>query len=771
MTNPLSATRAGRRWAWPHSHAGPLLLSASTATALARLISHGLSLRVLGPMVAAIAVADVTTSLAMRRRPSLALSVVIGSVASLLMLTALVDPSLLFPGSSHFGHANVLGTQFRAARYELANEGTPLPRINGVIVGVGELGGLVAALTQAVWVRRTRSSRSTSGRTGALGPVIGPSFALFLYSSLVSSDQGRTIAAVSYFIGVLLFVALADRSLPLARPQASTRRRHIDVGTALCGAVAMAVVIGAGAGLSGMHLTVFHVTPPSKTNGVGQVTSPNGVPTGLLSGLDLVDDLRALELSDSNTVIFRAQSPLATYWQVGTLSTFNGTQWLPSPGVDAALAGSPSVQASTLAAGALPEPSPSSFPNFSAQVVITNLYSRLLPAPPHVISVSRLAGAQVIAGQGVLSRSPTGAGTTYAVSAWLNTTGSIEGTPLRATDPRLAPYLALPAEPAVVSQLAHAAVGHITAPAFEVQALVNWFRSGQFRYTLSPPPTTGANPLVQFLTVTKAGYCQQFAGAFGVLARTLGIPTRLAVGFLAGQPSGGNSFIITGADAHVWPQVYLGPSGGWVSVEPTPATVHGAAAPLGVLEPSTGPQAAGEPTPVSPPTSVPGSTVTSTPTQPAGGTSAKGGSGHHVPTRVHARASSTPWLLIIAGAAVILLALIGLLEVRRRRGRQPGGLSPDAQVVRAWERALQAMRHHGLPRRLAETPSEYVARLRDSPASAAFVAGVDALAGLAALVEQACYTPWPCTAVQAEEAMGLVTTVLASDRRHRVPAH
>ncbi len=30
--------------------------------------------------------------------------------------------------------------------------------------------------------------------------------------------------------------------------------------------------------------------------------------------------------------------------------------------------------------------------------------------------------------------------------------------------------------------------------------------------------------MVQFLTVTKAGYCQQFAGAYGVLANSLGIP-------------------------------------------------------------------------------------------------------------------------------------------------------------------------------------------------------------------------------------------------------
>ena len=112
-----------------------------------------------------------------------------------------------------------------------------------------------------------------------------------------------------------------------------------------------------------------------------------------------------------------------------------------------------------------------------------------------------------------------------------------------------------------MSQLAQQAVGTATTPAAQAQALVNWFRSGQFRYTLDPPATSGPNPLVQFLTVTKAGDCQQFAGAYGVLARTLGIPTRLAVGFTPGRAGPGDTFTVTGADAHVWPQVYLGPAG------------------------------------------------------------------------------------------------------------------------------------------------------------------------------------------------------------------
>ena len=67
-----------------------------------------------------------------------------------------------------------------------------------------------------------------------------------------------------------------------------------------------------------------------------------------------------------------------------------------------------------------------------------------------------------------------------------------DGPQLASSDPRLQRYLALPAEPAMVSQLAHQAVGTATTPAAQAQALVNWFRSGRFRYTLSPPADDAA---------------------------------------------------------------------------------------------------------------------------------------------------------------------------------------------------------------------------------------------------------------------------------------
>ncbi len=107
--------------------------------------------------------------------------------------------------------------------------------------------------------------------------------------------------------------------------------------------------------------------------------------------------------------------------------------------------------------------------------------------------------------------------------------------------------LALPAEPALVHALALQASAAGTTPLTKAESLVDYFRSGRFAYTLTPPHLAAdANPLVAFLTQTRRGDCEQFAGAFTVLARSLGLPTRLVVGFTAGERSG-NLTVVRGA--------------------------------------------------------------------------------------------------------------------------------------------------------------------------------------------------------------------------------
>jgi hypothetical protein len=56
-----------------------------------------------------------------------------------------------------------------------------------------------------------------------------------------------------------------------------------------------------------------------------------------------------------------------------------------------------------------------------------------------------------------------------------------------------------------------------------------------------------------------------------VMARTLGIPARVVVGFTGGTKQSDGSYLVTGADAHAWPQLWFD-GAGWVRFEPTPAS-------------------------------------------------------------------------------------------------------------------------------------------------------------------------------------------------------
>jgi transglutaminase-like putative cysteine protease len=279
---------------------------------------------------------------------------------------------------------------------------------------------------------------------------------------------------------------------------------------------------------------------------------------------------------------------------------------------------------------------------------------------------------------------------------------SVGGNAPVATDP---PALvqgatALPALPPSIGDLARAITDGEQQPLAEAELLTNWFRSGQFHYTLHPPATPpGTDPLVDFLTQSRSGSCEQFAGAYVVLARTLGLPSRVVVGFTAGRYSGPGEVSVRGADAHAWPQVYLGPNAGWVSFEPTPQQPRGEVAPDGVI----GPSGVTRTGPVAPPTTAPSATTPSSAptTVPAPAPAPVGSNGSSSPATAApggAGLGTLGWALV--GAAAVLTILVVFLLVRRRRRWSPAGRSPDQLALLAQAEVERALRQVGVERPL-----------------------------------------------------------------------
>jgi hypothetical protein len=125
------------------------------------------------------------------------------------------------------------------------------------------------------------------------------------------------------------------------------------------------------------------------------------------------------------------------------------------------------------------------------------------------------------------------------------------------------------------------------------------------------------------------------------------------------------------------------------------------------------------------------------------------------------------WIVALIPAGLLLLAAAALWVVRRQRSVRDASLQPGQKVVRAWDHALVGLRRAGVARRAEETPAEYVVRVRAAEQTSAQRLEADAVADLAALVEQACYTPRPCTPGQAAQAWALASTIVATNRSHR----
>jgi transglutaminase-like putative cysteine protease len=87
-------------------------------------------------------------------------------------------------------------------------------------------------------------------------------------------------------------------------------------------------------------------------------------------------------------------------------------------------------------------------------------------------------------------------------------------------------------------------------------------------YEYDPATTFGDHPVYEFLFVKKAGICKHFASAFVAMARSIGLPARAVVGYLA-KPVSYNQTVFQD-QAHMWAEVMM--ENGWMEVDPTPTS-------------------------------------------------------------------------------------------------------------------------------------------------------------------------------------------------------
>lgn len=223
-----------------------------------------------------------------------------------------------------------------------------------------------------------------------------------------------------------------------------------------------------------------------------------------------------------------------------------------------------------------------------------------------------------------------------------------------------------------------------TTSAAKAAAIQQYLRSDRFTYSTEPLPGTGYKALENFLLSDRKGYCEQFAAAMAMMARVVGIPSRVAVGFLPGKQNGAR-WDVTIRDMHAWPELYF--SGfGWVRYEPTPAvtgtppawTLPNAAAP------SEQPTDAGS-------------------VEPTASASRRRDVPRGAPSDQTAgtdQGQTFPWRRTLLGSGIGLVALMILaapatIRVRRRSARLRDEGPVEDRVEAAWEEIRDTVVDHG----------------------------------------------------------------------------
>ncbi|MET9800841.1 DUF3488 and transglutaminase-like domain-containing protein [Streptomyces sp. NPDC006368] len=276
--------------------------------------------------------------------------------------------------------------------------------------------------------------------------------------------------------------------------------------------------------------------------------------------------------------------------------------------------------------------------------------------------------------------------------------------------------------------------------------LQDWFaRDGGFTYDTQVSSGTGVAAISRFLK-DKEGFCVHFSFSMAAMARTLGIPARVAVGFTPGTQQADGVMSVGIRDAHAWPELYFD-GVGWIRFEPTPTRgsvpdYTRSQAPSGGPSSPARPEASASAAPSTAPSADPGCTPQMRRLGECGEEEAVGA----LPPTDSGTPLGTVLLIILGVVAVVLIPLLPMLWRIRVTARRlgPGGGSaqdPAARTLAAWREVVDTAWDHGIVPDESRTPrgtAERLVRLGKLEGEPA-----EAVHRLAGAVEQVLYAPQP----------------------------
>ncbi len=516
-----------------------------------------------------------------------------------------------------------------------------------------------------------------------------PGGVLFVFIAALGDDRLRvplTVALVAS--GVVATVLLRAHHAP----GGITTGRGRAPARVVIQAVLLAAVVALSAGAVGQRLPGATAEPLFDTRGGG-----GGGGDGDGTAVSPLVDIRSRLTNNSDAELFVVQANAESYWRSATLANFDGRTWgLPDRPLDSSRADAVAIRPTDQ--------------EIRQQIRVVQLSGALVPAAPDPVAASgpndlRFDGDTSML---VTRQSDVSTGDTFQV---VSASPRFDPAVLAAAtsiDPGDHMYLELPDDfPDVARRLASQVTAGATSSYEAALLLQNWFQS-EFSYSLEVQPGHGNNAIEGFLR-ERIGYCEQFAGTYAAMMRSIGVPSRVSVGFTTGRPIAANSYSVAGRNAHAWPEVWFDDVG-WVLFEPTPGRGAPGTENYTGVAPEQDTSSGGGPNPgaESNPADAPTPTIVS-PRLPEAELDPGDTDGSQIP-----ELSSDPQQSASSGAGLwlggALVAALGVAvaspAVVRRVGRRAAARTPDDQLAIFWQRALVALGDVGVPIKSSDTPTE-----------------------------------------------------------------
>ncbi|GAA2766401.1 DUF3488 and transglutaminase-like domain-containing protein [Streptomyces paradoxus] len=301
--------------------------------------------------------------------------------------------------------------------------------------------------------------------------------------------------------------------------------------------------------------------------------------------------------------------------------------------------------------------------------------------------------------------------------------------------------------PSVVGRTARQVTAGAANPYDQAVKLQDWFAvTGGFEYDTQVQVGSGSQAIARFLK-DKQGFCVHFSFAMAAMARSLGIPARVAVGFAPGSPQADGSVSVGLRDAHAWPELYF-EGVGWTRFEPTPnrGSIPSYTLPDSPDNSVPDPARPSETT-SSAPSTAPSASESCTPEQKK----LEGGCASESPAAALPTDDDGPkWYAFLvwalAGLAVLALPLAPMLWRLRTRTVRLGAhgrseADAAAHTLAVWQELTDSAWDFGITPDDSQTPRKAAARivrLGELDATAA-----DSVHRVANAVEQVLYAPHP----------------------------